>query len=253
MNSSIDQLFDDLETTVVENKAQTPAKSYPTQDILALSYAAFRRNNYEYIRDTRRFSTEGDKPIYSNKELIRYTIDYRENRWIPDDFTPLKTNQEDYDNVEKCQKHFKKYTILSLGNLSEFERCMFELMATDTQEHIDGRIAYIPQFVLNDEKQHKLRKTIRMDYRNSRHIDKPLEPVEGTIKILDRVWSNRFERYNYVAALNEDLVSFLNSKRYDIGLHLRLKGRVKYHLTNRLFDVPETRLNYVRLKLNHGE
>lgn len=224
-----------------------PLRTYPTQEALALAYAAYRRNNNEYVKDTRRFSTEGNKPIYSNKELIRYTIEAQEGRWTPDDFEPLVVIEEDYANVEDCRSHFKRYTMLSLGELTDFQKGIFEVVSADEHKQIDGRIAYVPQFVVNERKENSLKKTIRVEYRNSQHLKKQGESVEGTVKILERYWSNQYERYSYVAVMDGNIVSFMNAHRHDIDSLKRIKAKVKAHRTNRLFSVPETRLNYVKL------
>ena len=39
----------------------------------------------------------------------------------------------------------------------------------------------------------------------------------------------------------------MNKFQYDIGTMLRVKGKVKAQTKNKLFDVNETRLNYVKL------
>lgn len=222
-------------------------RTFPTQEALALAYAAYRRNNNEYVKDTRRFSTEGNKPIYSNKELIKYTIEAQEGRWTPDDFEPLVVTEEDYASVEDCRSHFKRYTMLSLGELSDFQKGIFEVVSADVHKQIDGRIAYVPQFVVNERKENALKKAIRVDYRDSQNLGKVGESVEGVIKILERYWSNQYERYSYVAVMDGNIVSFMNAHRHDIDTHKRIKAKVKAHRTNRLFSVPETRLNYVKL------
>src|SRR6056300_529738 len=95
-------------------------KPVTSQDALALSYAAYRTNGNEYIKETRRYSTEGNNPIYSNKELIKFTLAFQRNEWTPDDFTPLKVIPEDYISVEDCRSHFKRYTMLALGDINDF-------------------------------------------------------------------------------------------------------------------------------------
>jgi len=224
-----------------------PLRTFPTQEALALAYAAYRRNNNEYVKETRRFSTEGSKPVYSNKELIKYTIEAQQGRWIPDDFEPLIVTDEDYASVEDCRSHFKRYTMLALGELTDFQKGIFEVVSADEHRQIDGRIAYVPQFVVNERKENALKKTIRMDYRDSQHLEKPGETVEGVVKILERYWSNQYERYSYVAVLDGNMVSFMNAHRHEIDSQKRIKAKVKAHRTNRLFSVPETRLNYVKL------
>jgi hypothetical protein len=47
--------------------------------------------------------------------------------------------------------------------------------------------------------------------------------------------------------LDGNMVSFMNAHRHEVDSQKRIKAKVKAHRTNRLFSVPETRLNYVKL------
>ena len=224
-----------------------PLKTIPTQDALALAYAAYRRNNNEYVKDTRRFSTDGNKPVYSNKELIKYTLEAQKGAWTPDDFEPLVVTEEDYAGVEDCRAHFKRYTMLALGELTDFQKGIFEVVSADEHKQIDGRIAYVPQFVTNERKENALKKTIRVDYRDSQHLGNEGDAVEGVVKLLERYWSNQYERYSYVGVVDGNIVSFMNAHKHEVGDMKRIKAKVKRKGTNRLFSANETRLNYVKL------
>ena len=224
-----------------------PMRTIPTQEALALAYAAYRRNNNEYVKETRRFSTEGNKPVYSNKELIKYTLEHQRGSWTPDDFEPLQIAEEDYAGVEDCRAHFKRYTMLVLGELSDFQKGILEVVNAVEHKHVDGRIAYVPQFVANERKENTLKKTIRIEYRDSQHLGKEGDTVEGVVKLLERYWSNQYERYSYVGVIDGNIVSFMNAHKHDVGAMKRIKAKVKRLGTNRLFSANETRLNYVKL------
>lgn len=222
-------------------------KPVSSQDALALAYAAHRINGNQYIKETRRFSTEGNDPIYSNKEIVKYTLASQRNEWIPDDFTPVVVTAEDYESVEDCKNHFKRYTMLALGDITEFQQNMFEIVKQNEHRYLDGRIAFIPQFVENERKENALKKKIRMDYRNSVHLGKEKDEVDGVVKILEARWSNQFERWNYNGVIDGNLVSFMNANNHEVGSVKRIKGKIKSLQDNKLFKVPETRLNYVKL------
>jgi hypothetical protein len=54
-------------------KTQTvPLKTVSLQDALAVAYAAYRINNEQYLKDTRRFSTEENKTQFDNKSLVKF-------------------------------------------------------------------------------------------------------------------------------------------------------------------------------------
>ena len=92
----------------------------------------------------------------------------------------------------------------------------------------------------------KLKKLFRIDYRNSMHIGKVGEAINGNLKIIDRNWSTNWESYNYIADYNGNLVSFMNKFKFNIDQRLNFKAKVKGHQKNRLFEVNETRMNYFR-------
>jgi hypothetical protein len=232
---------------ILEETKKAPGVTIAIQEAIALSYAAYRRNNNEYVKDTRRFSVDTNVSVYSNKELIKYTLEARKGAWTPDDFVPLVVTEEDYASVEDCRNHFKRYVMLGLGDLTEFQKAIVEIVNNDEVSGVDGRIAYVPQFVTNERKENLLKKTIRIEYRDSQHIGNIGDDVEGVVKLLERYWSNQYERYSYVGVLDGNIVSFMNANTHEIGTMKRIKAKVKSKNTNRLFSVPETRLNYVKL------
>jgi hypothetical protein len=110
-----------------------------------------------------------------------------------------------------------------------------------------GRVAFIPEFVKRDQHESSLKKEIRTEYRNSQHLGKEKDVIEGVVKILDKRYSSQWESYNYVAVMDGNLLSFMNKNEYNVNDMKRVKGKVKSQTKNRLFDANETRLNYVKI------
>ena len=55
-------------------KTQTvPLKTVSLQDALAVAYAAYRINGEQYLKDTRRFSTEENKTQFDTRVLLSST------------------------------------------------------------------------------------------------------------------------------------------------------------------------------------
>lgn len=227
-----------------------PLKTLPNQEMLALAYAAYRTNGYEYVKQTRRFS-EDKAPVYSNKESMAYTIRMWENpnSWIPEDFTPLKVITDDYAAIERARGHFKRYTMEILGDsLSDFQKTVYEAFCADNiPVNSAGIVAYLPQLVEREIEDIAFKKLLRTEYRDSSHIGAIGDPVEGVAKILRKFYSTQWEKWNYTAALDGNIVSFMNAYEHDLDSMKRIKAKVKGHTKNRMFSVDETRLNYVKL------
>lgn len=222
-------------------------KEYSTQDVLAVACAA-HRINAGYLKITQRHSE--DKPTkHSNKEMVKFYFAKKNGSYTDSDFVMFEPDESDYAHVETIRNHFKRYTMELLGNsLGGFQKDCFNAISNDTvTEKNLGIVAYVPELVKREKHDNSIKKVIRVEYRNSQHIGKTGEAVEGVIKILDRRWSENWESFNYTAVLDGNLVSFMNKFEHPIDGMKRIKAKVKDHTQNRLFSANETRLNYVKL------
>jgi hypothetical protein len=228
-------------------------KTISLTEALAVAYAAYRINGNQYIKDTRRFSTEGNKTQFANKDLVRYYWERKGGdpepvKWQPTDFEMFEPTEEDYANVEEARKWMKRYVMLGLGDLDDFKADMVkELSQDEVVLKSMGRIAFAPAFISRDQHESGLKKTIRIEYRDSKHIEPVGATVEGVVEILDKRYSSQWESYNYTGVIEGNLVSFMNKFEHNVGSRKRLKAKVKSHTKNRLFEADETRLNYVKL------
>lgn len=229
------------------SKDALPLKTVSTLEALAMA-CAMQRINKGYVKDTRRFS-EDNPTIFSNKEALKYAFWQGHADHLPTDYHKPSVTEEDYKQVVEIQKWMKRYVMLGLGNLDDFKRDMVESVSQDTVTLNNlGRIAFIPEFVNRDKHETSLTKEIRVEYRDSQYLGKEKDAIETVIAILDYRYSTHWESYNYTAVDTKgNLVSFMNKFKYDIGTMLRVKGKVKAQTKNKLFDVNETRLNYVKL------
>jgi len=230
-----------------------PLKTVPLTEALAVAYASYRINNNTYIKDTRRFSEDGTKTQFDNKSLVRMYWEKKHNvaeaQWLPSDFEMFEPTEEDYANVQEALKWMKRYVMLSLGDLDNFKADMVaELSKEQVPFKSMGRIAFAPEFIKRDRHESELKKEIRVEYRDSKHLGAEKDSVEAVIAILDKRYSAQWESYNYTAVTTEgNLVSFMNKFAYDVGAMLRCKAKVKAQTKNKLFEANETRLNYVKL------
>ena len=217
-----------------------------TQEALAMACAA-QRINRSYIKETRRFSEVENNTKFSNKEIVKFAF-HKDPQYLPSDYVRPTPTEEDYIQVAEIQKWMKRYVMLGLGNLDNFKSDMVDAVSQDTVSADNlGRIAFIPEFVKRDQHESSLKKEIRTEYRNSQHLGKEKDIIEGVVKILDKRYSSQWESYNYVAVMDGNLLSFMNKNEYNINDMKRVKGKVKSQTKNRLFDANETRLNYVKI------
>ena len=237
-----------------ELKARTiPLKTVPLTDALAVAYAAYRINNNQYLKDTRRFSTEENKTQFDNKSLVRFywqkKLNTSDAQWLPKDFEMFEPTEADYASVQEALKWMKRYVMLGLGELDGFKADMVkELSQDEVKIAAMGRIAFAPEFIARDQHESSLKKTIRVEYRDSKHIEPVGASVEAVIEVLDKRYSNQWEIYNYTCVTTDgNLVSFMNKFEHAVGDRKRIKAKVKSHTKNKLFSADETRLNYVKL------
>ena len=229
-----------------------PLKTVRLQDALAVSYAVYRINGSQYLKHTQRYSEPENKTKFANKELVRFYWEKKNNttesQWLPSDFEMFEPTEEEYASVEEARVWMKRYVMLGLGELDGFKADMIKELSQD-QVPVKGmgRIAFAPEFIKRDRHETSLTKTIRVEYRDSKHIEPVGAVVEGVVEFLDKRYSAQWESYNYTCVIDGNLVSFMNKFDHAVGARMRLKGKVKSHTKNKLFSADETRLNYVKL------
>ena len=237
--------------TIAGNKHSfVPPKTVKLTDALAVAYAAYRINNKTYIKDIRRF--EESPTQFPNKDLVRYywtkKLNMSDAQYLPSDFEMFEPTEEDYVSVQEALKWMKRYVMLGLADLDNFKQDMVnELSQEEVKVMGMGRVAFAPEFIRRDQHESGLKKEIRIEYRDSKHISPIGAVVEGVIKFLDKRYSARWESFNYTGVIDGNLVSFMNKFDHEVGSMKRIKAKVKDHTKNRLFSADETRLNYVKL------
>ena len=241
-----------METMALQAKT-IPLKTVSLTDALAVAYAAYRINGNQYLKDTRRYSEEGNKAVFDNKSLVRFYWEKKNNsrdsQYLPSDFEMFEPTEADYASVQEALKWMKRYVMLGLGELDNFKADMVrELSQEEVPFKGMGRIAFAPEFIRRDMHESNLKKEIRVEYRDSQYLGKEKDSVQSVIAILDKRYSAQWESYNYTAVTTEgNLVSFMNKFEYAVGAMLRCKAKVKAQTKNKLFEANETRLNYVKL------
>tara|TARA_B100002019_G_scaffold103751_1_gene89290 strand:+ start:3376 stop:4050 length:675 start_codon:yes stop_codon:yes gene_type:complete len=218
---------------------------FKTQDVLAVAYAAHRKNN-GYIKDTYRFSEPTNETAFSNKDYVKFQMvpEYR-----PEDFKPLVITESDYAGVEAAMKHFRRYTLGILGeSLNSFQQDMIETILVDSVDTNKlGILAYVPELVRRETKENSFKKTLRTTYRNSNYVGEPKENFDGVVCVLNENFVADYDKFVYTCDYMGNIVSFWSKFKIEAGDRRRIKAKIKSHVKNRLFDVNETQLNYVKM------
>ena len=224
-------------------------KDYDTRRILELSFAAQRINN-GYVKDTRRFS-EGQPTTWSNKEIISFSAaayynSSNSSTYIPSDFIPIKVTDADYAALANADKHMRRYTLLVLGNLSDFQADVFAAYAGERiAVNRIGLLAYLPQFVERELEEKIYKGRLKTEFANSTVIKE--KKIIGELEILKRVYSINYETYFYTAGFNGNLVMFSNKFQYKNSEVFGFKANVKSQQTDRDTGLIVNKLNYVKL------
>lgn len=225
---------------------------YSTQALIELAYAAYRVNK-GYEKQTRRYS-EGQPTTFANKELIAFTIrsyDTADN-WAPEDFVPLQVTEADKAAVAQGAKHMRRYTMLALGDLPDFEKDLFAAYSSEKMPiGRVGLIAYLPAFIDRELDNKVYKQRMKTDFANSSHLsDNITEAVDVEIlKVipLNNDWIAE-PAYMHFGAIGKDLVCFTKKEMYAVGDTFELVGRIKGQDRERESGLPMTRLNYVKLR-----
>ena len=225
--------------------------TYKTEYLIELAYAAYRVNK-GYEKQTRRHSE--NPPTYSNKELIAYTASstHEQSPFIPEDFTPLQVTDADLAAVEEGKKHMRRYTMLAMGDLPQFESDLFAAYSSD--EMPIGRIgllAYLPAFIERQVKDKVYKQRVKTEFADSKHLTGDrIEPSEVEIlKIipLNSDWLAE-PAYMHFGAIGKNLVCFTLKQMYAVGQTYDIVARIKGNDVERDSKIPMTRLNYVKLR-----
>jgi len=216
-----------------------------TELLINYSFAAYRVNN-GYVKHTRRYS-EDQPTTYSNKELISFTVN--SDSWRPDDFVPLTITEADREAKKAGDKHMRRYTMLALGDLNDFQNDVFTAYSSDKmQVNRVGLIAYLPAFIERELKDKVYRARLKTEFADSKHLE---GNVEGNCEILKVIGINRdFEDpfYMHFGAINGNLVCFARKEGFAEGSTYIIKAKVKGKDKERETGLPMTRINYVKLR-----
>lgn len=222
---------------------------YSTQDLLEIAFAAYRVNR-GYEKHTRRYS-EGKPTTFSNKEIVTFTASCDNTEtFIPHDFVPVKITDEDRAAKAAADKHMRRYTMLAMGKLSDFENDMYSAYCSERMPvNRVGLIAYLPEFVERELKAKAYKLRLKQDFSNSKHFTS--DTVLGDCEILKVIRVSREHEetfYMHFGAVDGNLVCFAKKEGFAEGVVYQISAKVKGHESERETGLPMTRINYVKLR-----
>lgn len=216
---------------------------YPTELLLKYSFAAYRTNGYQYVKHTQEYNR-----VFSNRDLILRTL--KEEYWPPADecggFQKLEVIQSDLDALEEAKVYMRRYTLLSLGNLGQFQRDTYTAyIAETTSEKNIGLVAYFPAFYEREVQDKAYKQTLKQEYSDSQYIfDKTFE---NRVKVLKVIPLHDYGKYMHVAGVNGNLVSFAIRERYQVDSVVNIRAKIKSQDRERDTGYALTQLNYVKV------
>jgi hypothetical protein len=175
---------------------------------------------------------------------LEYNAD--KEAYVPSDFIMPKILDEDHIAVAAADKHMRRYTLLGLGDLNDFQADMFAAYSQDILPvNKTGLIAYLPAFVERelDDKMYKRR--LKTEFAESRAITD--KKIVGEMEILKRVYSINYETFFYTAGVNGNLVMFSNKFEYKVGEVFGFRANIKGQQTDRDTNLTVNKINYVKL------
>lgn len=221
-------------------------KTFDASFVKLLAFAAYRINK-GYAKTTQRFS-ENTPTKFSNKEIVKYSLEYSANNeaYVPSDFVMPKIIDEDRAALTAAEKHMRRYTLLGLGDLNDFQADMFEAYCQDNiPANRIGLLAYLPAFVERELEDKMYKQRLKTEFAESAAIDD--KKIIGELEILKRVYSVNYETFFYTAGFNSNLVMFSNKFEYKTGEVFGFKANVKGQQTDRDTGLTVNKINYVKL------
>jgi len=221
-------------------------KTYNASDVKLLAFAAYRINK-GYVKATQRFS-ENNPTKFSNKEIVKYSLEYNADNeaYVPSDFIMPKILDEDHVALAAADKHMRRYTLLGLGDLNDFQADMFAAYSQDILPvNKTGLIAYLPAFVERELEDKMYKRRLKTEFNNSAAIND--KKIIGELEILKRVYSVNYETFFYTAGFNGNLVMFSNKFEYKTGEVFGFRANVKSQQTDRDTGLTVNKINYVKL------
>ena len=234
---------------------QHKLKTVATDEILALAFAAYRQNN-GYVKSTVRHSEPDKKTVWSNKELVSYTLAIESNKnkhkhsavfWIPDGFEPIVTSDDDIQNIDVARNHIKRYLVgMMSGDISQFQQEVYEAISgEEIQVTKIGLASYIPELIAREVSHNEFKKKIKNDFTDSVAVT---NAINGSIEIISCAYVEKYESFSITAAIDGNLIKFFQKTSLTVGSVINVTARPKKSYIDNKTNCTITYVNYVKIR-----
>lgn len=234
-----------------DNSKGYVAQDFSLQTVLELACAA-QRVNKEYRKELEAVYAEGDDKVmfykYPNRQLMLLALGEDKTQYNESFPKPplLCTNLEDRELATEIQKYYRRLAFAAIQGENEFQTEINGLLNSETVPiNKFGFIACLPSVFKRDYAKHQMEKRIQtidqmhLDTIGSNILDKDCEVI-----LSQR--SKNFDAWNVDAIIDNKLVSWMSKKDLKIGPCVVISAKVKDHSNHWKYQVPITRLNYVK-------
>lgn len=228
-------------------------KTFATDEIVALAFAAHRHNS-GYIKSTVRMSEPDKKTIWSNKELVSYTIAAESKNkgdshhvWIPEDFIAIETTDADVNSIDLAKNHVKRYLVGMMSNdITAFQQEVHDaLNSTEIPVTKLGLVSYIPELIAKEQAALILKKQLKTDFADSAALTGKLS---GVIEIINCKYVEKHEAHAVMASMGTDLVKFFHKDPMKVGDTFNITAKAKDSYPDPRTKCTVTYINYVKFK-----
>lgn len=217
------------------------AKSYTTQEVLAVAVAVFEHNDHYVIRSTTKME---DRVYVSNRQLISEYLDGSQR--------PFVVSKQHQDRALDIQKYLEQTYIMQ--NLRDgADRFLSQINLLCSQEKVTekelGLMAWAPKVAVDYERKDQVREvSARYEY-VSRYVGRLGETIETPFTLIDSRYITSMDCWAVYGADDDGNLIFYWAKNRDRVCETgSIRGRVKSHREDAYRnDARVTALNYVKV------
>lgn len=205
---------------------------WPTDLVFAAACAAYRVNN-GYLKT----------PVYTD-ETTQFPNKVLMRSYIQD---PSKITDQDREQADIVRTYWRNKLIAVLsGSANNFIQKAVNLASKESFESTEffdlATVAYMPLGYVNGIEQDKRSDAIREVRLGSSCIGAVGDKIQGTAKVLDCKWSDRWGVHYVTAQFGNNVILFTYKTKLDNDVEVMFNGTVKAHMDT------ITRVNRVRIK-----
>jgi hypothetical protein len=218
-------------------------QNYPTQRVLELACAA-QRHNKDYIKEPITMYAADGKALYTavpNRDLMIQSL--VAGSLIK---APLYVTDADKELATDIRKYFRKLIFAAVKNEDDFYTQLNAILINpDIPHNRLGFVACLPSTYQRDYAKTQFEK--RINDLTHEYIGLIGEQIlDRDCDIIEVKRSKNYDAWNISAIIENKLTSWMGKEELKLGPCVIIKAKVKEHSSHWKYQVPETRMNYVK-------